>query len=135
MKQIIQFSQLSCYGNYKNIQSSFYMRNYYNNPRPQLSNMSFLFISKYMFLQIKVCRAYSRNLGQRSILARKGIYEKCIFFKKVPQKFTPSPLIESFLQFLQKGQRWTQYRSTICPGMFTIIFTLFVQSEVPFLRG
>ena len=89
------------------------MRNYYNNPRPQLSNMSFLLISKYMFLQIKVCRAYSRNLGQRSILARKGIYEKCIFFKKVSQKFTPPPLIESFLQFLQKGQRWTQYRSTI----------------------
>ena len=72
------------------------MRNHYNNPRPQLSNMSFLFISKYMFLQIKVCRAYARNLGQRSILARKGIYEKCTFFKKVLQKFTPPPpLIES----------------------------------------
>ena len=63
------------------------MKDYYNNPRPQLSNMSFMFICKYMFLQIKACREYSRNLGQRSILARKGIYEKCTFLKKVPQTF------------------------------------------------
>ena len=78
------------------------MRNYYNNSRPQLSNMSFPFISKYMFLQIKVCRAYSRNLGQRSILARKGIYEKCTFFKKVPQKFSPPPLLNPFCNFCKR---------------------------------
>ena len=81
------------------------MRNYYNNPRPQLSNMSFLFICKYMFLQIKTCRAYSRNLGQRSILARKGIYEKCTFLKKVPQKLTappPPPLLNPFCNFCKR---------------------------------
>ena len=42
------------------------------------------------------------------------------FFQKGAPKICPPPLIESFLQFSQKGQRWTQYRSTICPGMFTI---------------
>ena len=70
---------------------SFYMRNSYNNRRPRLSNMSFLFICKYMFLQIKACRAYCRNLGQCSILAKKGTYEKCSLLKKGPQKFSPPP--------------------------------------------
>ena len=82
---------------------SLYRRNYYNNPRPQLSNMSFLFICKYMFLQIKACRAYSRNLGQRSILARKGTYEKCTFLKNVPKNLLPPPLFNPFYNFCKRG--------------------------------
>ena len=73
---------------------SFYMRNYYNNPRPQLSNMSFLFLCKFEFflLEIKACRAYSRNLGQRSMLARKDTYEKAHFFDKGTPKIYPPHL-------------------------------------------
>ena len=83
---------------------SFYMRNYHNNPRPQLSNMSFLVICKYMFLQIKACRAYSRNLGQRSILARKGTNEKCIFFEKGAQKIYPPPTHSIRFAIFSKGE-------------------------------
>ena len=50
----------------------FYMRSCYNYPRPQLCSMSFLI--QVFLLQIKACRAYSRNLGQRSVLAKKGTY-------------------------------------------------------------
>ena len=109
---------------------SFYMRNYYNNPRPQLSNMSFLFICKYMSLQVKASRAYSRILGKRSILARKFNYEKCTFLKKGPRKFTTSPplLLNPFYNFYKRrsvglniGLQWS-----ICPGIFTVIFTLFL---------
>ena len=73
---------------------SFYMRNYYNNPRPQLSNMSFLFLCKFEFflLEIKACRAYSRNLGQRSMLARKDTYEKAHFLDKGTPKIYPPHL-------------------------------------------
>ena len=76
----------------KRYKSSFYMMNYYNNLRPQLhstrSNMSFLFICKCMFFYCKSRHAetYSRNLGQRLILARKGTYEKVHFFEKRPPK-------------------------------------------------
>ena len=45
----------------------------------------------------KKARAYSRNLGQHSILARKGnFYEKGQFLKKGPQKFPPPPIQSLF---------------------------------------
>ena len=37
---------------------SFYMRNYYNNPRPQLTYMSFLFICKCMIFYYKSRNVY-----------------------------------------------------------------------------
>ena len=37
---------------------SFYMRNYYNNPRPQLTNISFLFTSKCMIFYYKSRNVY-----------------------------------------------------------------------------
>ena len=57
--------------------------------------------------------AYSRNLGQHSILARKGTF----FMKKGHQKFHPLPLCNSFFRvsrqtkalcnFHKRGQRST----------------------------
>ena len=41
-------------------------------------------------------RAYSRNLGQHSISARKGTYEKtALFIEKGPKESPPPPPIQS----------------------------------------
>ena len=53
----------------------------------------------------KKARAYSRNLGQHSILARKGnFYEKGHFFKKRTPKIPPTPYSISFLSVLHQNK-------------------------------
>ena len=59
----------------KTQKGSFYMRNYYNNPRPQLTNMSFLFTCKCMIFYYK-----SRNVYY--------------YFHLIFGKFSPSYLFE-----------------------------------------
>ena len=52
-----------------------------------------------------IAGAYSRNLGQPSILARKGnFYEKGHFFQKIPLKFHPTPYSIVFLSVLHENK-------------------------------
>ena len=83
---------------------------------------------------MSLVRAYSRNLGQRSILARKSTFLK----KKRHQNFNPPPLYSiPFVSVLhqnkalhnfrkrEKGAAFdsqTQYRSTLCSDISDIIY-------------
>ena len=75
-----------------------------------------------------VYKTYSRNLGQRSILARKGN-----FFEKRAPKIYPSHYLIPFpsvlhrnkglYNFCIKGAAFdSRYRSRICPGIYISIF-------------
>ena len=59
-----------------------------------------------------ITRAYSRNLGQRSILARKGTFlcKKGISLKKGPPKIHPSPYSIPFLSVLHQNKVLHNFR-------------------------
>ena len=63
--------------------------------------------TKYKALRTRdfLSRAYSRNLGQRLVLARKGT-----FFNKRPQKFHPAPYSIPFLSALHQNKVLHNFR-------------------------
>ena len=79
--------------------------------------MNVFVISKHA-INICIHKAYSRNLGQCLILARKDTFllKKSIFVKKGHKNISP-----------QKGPAFnsqTQCRSIICPDTFCVVCTL-----------